>query len=150
PTLASLATNFGLAPLVGKPLAAISDARLGARHDALIAVERLLSISGEDAITVDRKFKDHWTGRLPTRFLMLTNELPQFTDASGALASRFIIITFRNSFYGRENVTLTEELLEEASSIFNWALEGFDRLTERGQFRQPKASMAAMQHLEDL
>ena len=30
PTLASLQTNFGLAPLIGKPLAIISDARLGA------------------------------------------------------------------------------------------------------------------------
>ena len=29
PTLARLATNFGLAPLLGKPLAVVSDARLG-------------------------------------------------------------------------------------------------------------------------
>ena len=29
PTLASLGTNFGLSPLLGKPLAIISDARLG-------------------------------------------------------------------------------------------------------------------------
>jgi putative DNA primase/helicase len=150
PTLSSLAMNFGLAPLVGKPLAAISDARLGSRSDALIAVERLLSISGEDAITVDRKYKDAWTGRLPTRFVLLTNELPQFTDASGALASRFIILTFQNSFYGRENPRLTNELLKEAPAIFNWALEGLDRLSKRAHFVQPRASRAAMQHLEDL
>jgi putative DNA primase/helicase len=150
PTLSSLATNFGLQPLVGKPLAAISDARLGSRSDALVAVERLLSISGEDAITVDRKYRDAWTGRLPTRFVVLTNELPQFTDASGALASRFIILTFRRSFYGRENPTLTDELLEEAPGIFNWSLKGLDRLSERGHFVQPASSEAAMQHLEDL
>lgn len=29
PTLASLGTNFGLSPLLGKPLAVVSDARLG-------------------------------------------------------------------------------------------------------------------------
>jgi putative DNA primase/helicase len=150
PTLNSLAQNFGLAPLVGKPLAAISDARLGTRSDSLVAVERLLSISGEDTITVDRKYRNHWTGRLPTRFTILTNELPQFTDASGALASRFIIISFRNSFYGRENPRPTEELLAEAPAIFNWALEGLDRLTANGHFVQPAASAAAVQHLEDL
>jgi len=150
PTLSSLATNFGLQPLVGKPLAAISDARLGTRSDALVAVERLLSISGEDAITIDRKYKDPWTGRLPTRFVLLTNELPQFTDASGALASRFIIQIFDKSFYGRENPRLTEELLTEAPAIFNWCLEGFDRLAERGHFVQPRASRAAVEHLEDL
>lgn len=63
PTLSSLTQNFGLAPLVGKPLAAISDARIGTRADSLVAVERLLSVSGEDPITVDRKYRDAWTGR---------------------------------------------------------------------------------------
>ena len=49
PTLASLSQNFGLQVLVGKPLALISDARLSNRSDGTVAVERLLSISGEDS-----------------------------------------------------------------------------------------------------
>lgn len=64
PTLSSLTTNFGLQPLVGKQLATVSDARLGTRTDNLVAVERLLSISGEDYITVDRKYQEPWTGKL--------------------------------------------------------------------------------------
>ncbi len=103
----------------------------------MIAVERLLSISGEDTITVDRKYRDPWTGRLPTRFMILTNELPRFSDSSGALASRFVISILTTSFYGRENPALTAELLEEAPGIFNWALEGLDRLRERGYFVTP-------------
>jgi putative DNA primase/helicase len=150
PTLSSLSTNFGLQPLVGKALAAISDARLGSRSDSFIAVERLLSISGEDSITIDRKYRDAWTGRLPTRFLLLTNEIPAFTDASGALASRFVLLTLTTSFYGREDTTLTDRLLEEAPAIFNWCLEGLDRLTARGYFQQPSAALAALRHLEDL
>jgi putative DNA primase/helicase len=150
PTLSALATQFGLASLIGKPLAAISDARLGKQRDAYIAVERLLAISGEDTITVPRKYKDDWTGRLPTRFVLLSNELPAFEDASATIASRFIILMFRKSFYGRENPRLTEELLEEAAGIFNWALEGLDRLVERGRFEQPSASASAIRHLEDL
>jgi putative DNA primase/helicase len=150
PTLASLTTNFGLAPLVGRPLAVISDARLGTRADGMVAVERLLSISGEDLLTVDRKFRDPWTGRLPTRFLILTNELPRFSDSSGALASRFMLITLRRSFYGREDPLLTETLLAEASGIFNWALEGLDRLRERGHFVQPESAREALRHLEDM
>ena len=92
PTLAGLTQNFGLQNLIGKPLALVSDARLSSKADGTIAVERLLSISGEDVLTVDRKYRDPWTGRLPSRFLVLTNELPRFTDASGALASRFVIL----------------------------------------------------------
>jgi putative DNA primase/helicase len=150
PTLASLTTNFGLQDLVGKPLAVISDARLGSRTDGLVAVERLLSISGEDSITVDRKYRDPWTGRLPTRFMILTNEIPRFTDSSGALASRFILLSTTKSFYGRENPMLTDELLSEAPGILNWALAGLDRLSARGYFQQPSTSAEAIRHLEDL
>ena len=114
PTLASLSTNFGLAPLIGKPLAVISDARLSTRADSKVVVERLLSISGEDSLTIDRKFREPWTGRLPTRFCIFSNELPKLSDASGALASRFILFVLTKSFYGRENPRLTDELLTEA------------------------------------
>ena len=79
PTLASLGTNFGLAPLLGKPLALVSDARLGG-SDVHQIVERLLSISGEDMLTIDRKYREPWTGKLPSRFLILSNELPRFGD----------------------------------------------------------------------
>ena len=49
PTLAGLSTNFGLSPLIGKPLGLVSDARLSGRPDSNIVVERLLSVSGEDS-----------------------------------------------------------------------------------------------------
>jgi XRE family transcriptional regulator, regulator of sulfur utilization len=45
-----------LAPLISKRVAIISDARLGARSDQSAITERLLSITGEDAITIDRKY----------------------------------------------------------------------------------------------
>jgi putative DNA primase/helicase len=150
PTLSSLAENFGLQPLVGKPLAAIGDARLSVQRDASIAVERLLSISGEDTITIDRKYKDPWTGRLPTRFVLSTNELPRLTDASGTIASRFVILVLTNSFLGKEDPGLTDSLIAEAPGIFNWALEGLDRLNERGHFQQPTVSAIALRQLEDL
>lgn len=150
PTLASMATNFGLSPLIGKPLALISDARLSTRADSKVVVERLLSISGEDSLTVDRKYRDPWTGRLPTRFLILSNELPKLSDASGALASRFIVFVLRHSFYGKENPQLTTELLTEAPAILNWALLGLDRLLERGYFVNPDSGAEAIQQIEDL
>jgi putative DNA primase/helicase len=145
PTLSALATQFGLASLIGKPLAAISDARLGRKKDAYVAVERLLAISGEDTITVPRKYKDDWSGRLPARFLLLSNELPAFEDASATIASRFIVLMFRKSFYGCENPRLTDELLAEAAGIFNWALEGSTGSSSAGTScspRRPRAQSA--------
>jgi len=105
PTLCSLGTDFGLAPLLGKSLAVIGDARLGSKTDARAVIERLLSISGEDSITVNRKFKDQVSVRLPTRFMIISNELPAFGDASGAIASRFVLVELHESFLGRETLS---------------------------------------------
>ncbi len=150
PTLASLSMNFGLAPLVGKPLAIIGDARLSARTDQAVVAERLLSISGEDAQSIDRKYLPAWTGRLNTRFCIITNELPRLTDASGALASRFIVLTLTESFYGREDHGLTSRLAANLPGILNWARAGFMRLRERGYFRQPESAREAINELEAL
>ena len=54
PTLASLGTNFGLAPLINKRLAIISDARLGAKADQHAIAEAVLRITGEDSVSIDR------------------------------------------------------------------------------------------------
>src|SRR5690606_3478784 len=119
PTLAGLSTNFGLQPLIGKQVALISDARLSGRHDQALITERLLSISGEDYLTIDRKYQTGWTGKLNARFLIMTNELPRLSDSSGALAGRFIILTMQKSFYGREDPALSDRLLEELPGILN-------------------------------
>jgi putative DNA primase/helicase len=150
PTLAALGMNFGLSPVIGKRVAIISDARLGGRADQNAIVERLLSISGEDAITIDRKYLSAWTGRLQVRFLIIANELPRLLDASGAFVSRLIVLTLTQSFLGREDQGLTDRLRTELPSILNWAIEGWRRLTWRGHFVQPRSGLDAVRQLEDL
>jgi putative DNA primase/helicase len=150
PTLASLQTNFGIAPLIGKPFAFITDARLGSRSDQAAITERLLSISGEDAQTIDRKHIEAWTGRLTTRFAILSNELLRIADASGALVSRLIVLVLVNSFYGREDPGLTARLLTELPGILTWALVGYRRLRDRGYFIQPASAREAVEDLEVL
>ena len=149
PTLASLGTNFGLSPLLGKPLAVVSDARLAGGNVHQV-VERLLSISGEDLLTVDRKYREQWSGKLPARFLILSNELPRFGDASGAIANRFVVLAMHQSFLGKENRTLTEELTAELTGILCWSLDGLDRLTKHGKFTEPQSSKDSILALQDL
>jgi putative DNA primase/helicase len=150
PTLAGLGSNFGLWPLLGKTLAIISDARLSGRSDAAIVVERLLSISGEDAQTIDRKCMSHVTTKLPVRFVILTNELPRLSDASGAIVSRIIVLRQTLSWYGQEDIHLTDRLLRELPSILLWAIDGWKRLQERGCFVQPMSGQMLIADLEDL
>lgn len=150
PTLASLATNFGLSPLIGKSVAIIGDARLSGKADQSAIAERLLSISGEDSITIDRKFQTAWTGRLGVRFVIMSNELPRLSDASGALASRFLVLTMTNSFYGKEDRGLGYRLLTELPGILNWARDGYMRLRKRGYFLPPESAQEAVEELEAL
>ena len=149
-TLASLGHQFGLQVLIGKTAVLVSDARLGGRADIAAIAENLLRITGEDAITVDRKFMPAYTARLLTRFVLLTNELPSFKDASSALSSRFVILQTTRSFYGCEDHGLDAKLEAELSGILLWALEGLRRLQQRGRFVQPKAAADALRMLEDL
>lgn len=150
PTLSSLATNFGLWPLVGKLLAVISDARLSGRTDQAIITERLLAISGGDSVTIDRKNREPITATLPVRFMVLTNELPRLADSSGALANRFVILTLNESYLGREDTSLTDRILPELPGILLWALEGWQRLRARGYFVQPDSSEQAIRDMLDL
>ena len=147
PTLAQLGSNFGLWPLIGKTLAVISDARLsGTSYD----ISHLLAISGGDRITIDRKYQEPWTGTLSARFLILSNEPPAFHDPSGAIISRFLVITTTESFFGRENPHLTEELLDELPGILGWSFAGLDRLAHAGAFTQPQSSADLIAGMHDV
>lgn len=151
PTLESLSKNFGLQPLIGKKLVTFTDARLdtGARTSTI--VERLLSLSGEDAITVDRKNRSQWTGKLGVRMILVSNELPELRDASGAVAERFLLLPpLTRSWLGREDLGLTDDLLRELPGVLNRALDGLDRLTARGRFEEPQAAADARERLRGL
>ncbi len=150
PSLADFGETFGLESLLGKQLAILSDVRLdrSAKHAAI--AEALLRISGEDTVTVKRKFKSAWDGRLAVRFLLLSNLMPRFSDASPALANRFVPLLMEQSFLGKEDPDLTNKLLAELPGILNWAVEGWRRLHVRGRFDLPQSSRDAIQQLIEL
>jgi putative DNA primase/helicase len=95
----------------------------------IIVVERLLSISGEDTLTVNRKYRDQWTGKLPCRLHVLSNEMPKLGDASAAIIGRMVLLVLTHSWLGREDFTLEERIQKELPGILNWALDGLHRLT---------------------
>lgn len=146
PSLASLGSEFGLASLIGKPLAVVEDARADDDRRNNATVERLLNIIGEDAMSINRKNKDYWDGQLPTRFMLFSNETPRFLDSSGAITSRFISVRLKASFGDKPDTQLGAKLRQELSGIFNWALAGLERLERQGEFTIPE-TMAEMTDL---
>lgn len=150
PGFATLGTQFGLEPLLGRTVALVGDARLSGRSDHAVILERLLSISGEDRVTVDRKHRPAWQGTLPTRLMLLSNELPELRDSSLALASRLLILQLRRSFQGREDPTLAHQLRSELPGILLWAIEGLRRLDQRGRFQPPASGEETLQVVREL
>jgi putative DNA primase/helicase len=143
--------NFGLENLIGKALAISGDVRWHSRNVG-DAVPILLQVIGEDALTVQRKNRTSWNGQLGARFMMMSNDTPTFSDRSGALGGRMIYVKFSQSFYGREDTSLTAKLLHELPGILNWALDGLDRLNGRGRFTEPASGQAeadAVRRLSD-
>lgn len=149
PTISSLGGAFGLQSLIGKSLAIVSDARFAGENIQTV-VERLLCISGEDTLTIDRKHLPSVTMRLPTRLMFLTNELPRLAEASGALSGRFLILRLTKSFYGMENTHLTQQMLNRLPAILNWGIEGWVELNSRGHFAMPSSVTSVLRDLEDL
>lgn len=148
PTMTQLGKEFGLESLIGSQIAIIPDARMGSTTDKAVVGERLLSISGEDAMDVPRKYRGVWHGKLDTRIIVMSNELPSLPDASGALASRYVIFSLQRSFYGREDHTLGKRLEGELPGILRWALEGLEMLRADGYIRTPASGEALADELD--
>lgn len=146
--LDALAGPFGLEPLIGKSLLAFGDVRWN-NSNAQTAIQRILEISGEDKVTVPRKNKTDWEGTLGVRVMFAGNEVPRFSDPSRAMANRLRIVHFTQSFAGREDYGLTERLLSELPGIFNWALDGLDRLTASGRFTESARSAQLRERVGD-
>ena len=150
PTLASMGQPFGLATLVGKSAAIIADARIGGRTDTAAITERLLSISGEDTLSVPRKYLPDWTGKLSTRFVMLTNELPRIEDPSRRAGIPLCCADADRVVLRPRGPCAVRPLRPGATGILNWALAGFDRLYARGRFVQPDTTANLTRQFQDL
>lgn len=125
-----IAGEFGLAPLIGKTLAVFSDDRMTVRGNDV--VENILRITGEDEVTANRKGVTHWHGVLNARLMFMSNEVPTFPDASQAIMNRILPLYMGVSWSGQEDPELLEKLVLELPGVFNWAMEGMDRLSASG------------------
>jgi putative DNA primase/helicase len=146
--------------LVGRKVGIFADVRLkpaksygltgydpgGIDHQS---AQLLLNIIGRDKVSLGRKFKGVWEGRLFLKPIITSNEVPNLQDAGGVLVSRFIMLDFQQSFYGREDVTLRDQLERELPGIANRCLAAYRRLCARGRFIQPDTGRKLVQKVEE-
>ncbi len=149
-SLHALTSDSYLESLRTKPVAFSGDTerRVG-RGNVDLVIERLKKISGNDAVTFDRKWKSTLSQSLPTRLTLAANQVPSLFDDSGALASRLLVLPFEVSFLGREDPHLFDRLLPELGGVAAWALQGLARLNAAQRFTHPEASRAEEQFVAE-
>jgi len=136
-----LCSDFGLQPLIGKLAAIMPDAHVPRQVDATQALETIKAVVGRDGVTVNRKFLPQLPDcKLPCRFTIAVNELPELPDHARSLERRLVLLYFPVTFEGREDRTLKDRLPKEAPGIAVWALDGLRRLRQQDMFTAPKSS----------
>lgn len=143
PDLFDLTERFGLAPMFDKSIAMLSDSRLKATPEQKAKIiSKLLRITGQDRVMFDRKNKSMLNQKLSTRFVLMSNNLPDVGEDSEAFHGRIVLLCLTRSFKGKEDRRLKDRLTRpgQLAGIFNWALVGLRRLVAREQFIQPKSA----------
>lgn len=140
-SLSALGNRFGLAPLIGKKVGVIPDARR-AKHGLGQALERILSISSGDTMTIDRKNIEEITCKLPIKLMFATNEMIDFEDTANALMRRLLILHY-TKIPDSPDDQLIEKLKLELPGILNWAIAGLYRLRKQKEFTTPPSSLVS-------
>ena len=143
--LSTLGDTYGLENLFGTMVATITEMKMPRSSVAEQSFETLLQITGGDTVSINRKYLPILKAvKLKTRFLISCNELPSFSDHSGALKRRMMVLEFARSFSDKKDLGLQAALEQELPGICVWALEGLRRLNKQGHFTEPGSSKRAL------
>jgi putative DNA primase/helicase len=98
-------------------------------------------VAGE-TLTGDAKFKNPIKFQPYCKLLFATNDLPKTTDTTKGYFRRLKILKFNRSFEGKhKDPYLMEKLNGELDGVFNWLLQGLERLYENKNFSDPESSI---------
>lgn len=130
--LNQLATNrFLLATIAGKRLVTSVEASAGVRLDDGI----YKTLVSDDLLLADVKNRDPIEFIPQCKVVWAMNNLPYVGDRSGAVDSRILIIPMARAIPREQwDLRLDDKLTAELPGIFNFALEGLQRLRSQGAF----------------
>jgi len=105
-------------------------------------------ISGEP-ITVDRKFREPVEIVPRAKLFWAMNEIPRIGDAGNGLFRRVKVVAFP-ALNGEPDPSIKKMIKLEGAGILNMALDGLDRLRERGHFEIPSDVRAASEEYQTI
>lgn len=143
---------FHIYTLIGKNAIIMPDADVGRHTDATMSSENLKKMSAGDPMYADRKHKDPVPAvRLTGKIVMMSNRMPSLPDPSGALANRFLVLPFTESYAGKEDKRFKDPAILEREAVGRmlWALRGLRSLMREGKFAQPERGLEMLDEYRD-
>ncbi|MBN2734747.1 MAG: bifunctional DNA primase/polymerase [Methanomicrobiaceae archaeon] len=134
------APRSDIARMAGARLVTASEAYEGAR----LAESVIKQLTGDDRVTVRRLYENEFSFRPEAKIFMATNHKPRITGVDDGIWRRIQLWPFTIIIPPEKRVAnYGDVLLQEASGILNWCLEGFRRYQTRGTLEIPDAVQAA-------
>lgn len=140
----ALGSGFGLDGMEKARVAVVSEVGEPDR----ITKERVSSIIkaavGGDTVTVDVKYQRQRRDAIITAALILqANEIPMLSNKGTGVSSKMLVLPYRHSFLGKENLDLSMDLAAEMGGIAKRLVEAAIRLeASKPEDRWPKPETA--------
>lgn len=155
-----------MVPVDAQTAMSLADMAVAKPFDTAVLYRKLLNVSGEtsdnyisdtalmkqvfgeDFIRGELKFGKSWNFKNTAATVFMGNDLPHFSDVSGATGARIQPIRFTKSHVGQEDRTLYARLEEELPGILNLIIAAWrERKSRKGSFL-PAAPEAAEAFIE--
>jgi P4 family phage/plasmid primase-like protien len=132
-------SRFALTNLPGKTLMVSTE-----QPEDFISTAYILNriISGEP-IEIDRKFRDPVTIIPRAKLAWAMNELPRVATGGVGLFRRVKVVELPVIPENKRDPTIKESIKELGAAVLNWALDGLERLRQRGHFELPDSVQEA-------
>lgn len=107
------------------------------------------NLTGDGELLAQKKYGDPYSFRNRAKLIMTYNEVPMLKDLSPGMLSRPIIIPWKKDLTDEtaQDKNLKSKLMSELPGIFNWALEGWERLERNEGFTQSEKSQLEMDEI---
>ncbi|NQV17624.1 MAG: hypothetical protein HQ534_03685 [Armatimonadetes bacterium] len=109
-------------------------------------------VTSFETITGKFLYSDAFSFNPNAKFIFSVNDKPVFPENNEATFRRLLLIDFPNIFgelsegaKHQKDIQLFEKLKTEKQGIFNWAIEGLNRLREKGKFSQDDTTLMQME-----
>jgi putative DNA primase/helicase len=103
-------------------------------------------VSGETLI-VNRKYRDAEEVKPVAKVIWAMNDLPRIANTTSGIFRRVKVLEFPK-LRGQAEPEVKEYVKQEGAGILNWALDGLERLQERGHFKVPVEVQGATEEFE--